>query len=157
MARPESRFIRKLTKTQTQRLEQLRDDGDNSRIRHRAHAVLLSFHGTSVNDLVKIFQSNRNTIGGWLDRWEAEGFDGLVDKPRTGAPTKLDEQEQKRAIELLQQTPQNASVALAKLQKETGIEISVDTLKRLAKKNGLVWKRMRKSLRGKRDEKNFAT
>ena len=148
MARPESRFIRKLTKTQTQRLEQLRDDGDNSRIRHRAHAVLLSFHGTSVNDLVKIFQSNRNTIGGWLDRWEAEGFDGLVDKPRPGAPTKLDEQEQKRAIELLQQTPQNASVALAKLQKETGIEISVDTLKRLAKKNGLVWKRMRKSLRG---------
>lgn len=54
MARPDSRFIAKLTKKQVQRLERLRDVGDNSRIGHRAHAVLLSFQGTSVNDLVKI-------------------------------------------------------------------------------------------------------
>ena len=157
MARPESRFITKLTKSQVQRLEGLRDVGDNSRIRHRAHAVLLSFNGTSVNQLVKIFQSNRNTIVSWLDRWEAEGFDGIADKPRCGAPTKLNQQEQKRAIELLQETPQSSNTTLIKLKKETGVEISGDTLKRLAKKNGLVWKRMRKSLRSKRDQKKFAT
>lgn len=157
MSRPESRFIEKLTKTQVQRLEQLRDTGGNPRIRHRAHAVLLSFYGTSVNELVMIFQSNRNTIESWLDRWEAEGFDGIADKPRCGAPTKLNEEEQSRAIELLRESPQSTNAALVKLKEETGIEISGDTLKRLAKKNRLVWKRMRKSLRSKRDQKKFAT
>lgn len=157
VARPESRFIGKLTSTQVQRLEELRDDGDNRRIRHRAHAILLSSQGTSVRDLVKIFQTNRNTICSWLDRWEAEGLDGLADKARPGAPPKLDSTQQERALELLQEAPQNPNAALVALKEETGIEISGDTLKRLAKKNGLVWKRMRKSLRSKRDEKNFAT
>ena len=55
MARPESRFISKLTKAQVQSLEQLRDTGASARIRHRAHAILLSFQGTSVNALVRIF------------------------------------------------------------------------------------------------------
>jgi transposase len=157
MARPESLFIQKLTKTQVQRLEQLRDDGSNSRIRHRAHAILLSYLGTSVKDLAKVFQSSRNTVSSWFDRWQAEGFDGLADKPRCGAPTKLNEQEQQRAIELLQESPQSTNATLAKLKEETGVEISGDTLKRLAKKKGLVWKRMRKSLRSKRDQKTFAT
>ena len=157
MARPESHFIEKLTKAQVQRLEKLRDDGENKRIRHRAHAILLSFQRTSVNELVKIFQTNRNTICGWLDRWEAESFAGLADKQRSGAPPKLDEQEQVLALELLKQTPQSLTTALLELQKETGKEISKDTLKRLAKKSGLVWKRMRKSLRSKRDQKKFAT
>ena len=157
MARPESRFIETLTKSQVQHLEELRDRGNNSRIRHRAHAVLLSFNRTSVNELVKIFQSNRNTIVGWLDRWETEGFDGMADKPRCGAPTKLNPKQQSRALKILQETPQSTNTALIKLKQETGIEISGETMKRLAKKNGLVWKRMRKSLRSKRDQKKFAT
>jgi transposase len=157
MARPDSVFIQKLSKTQVQRLEQLRDDGGNSRIRHRAHAILLSYLGTPVKELVKIFQSNRNTLYSWFDRWHAEGFDGLADKPRCGAPTKLSVEEQDRAIELLQASPQSTNTTLAKIKVETGVTISGDTLKRLAKKKGLVWKRMRKSLRTKRDQKNFAT
>lgn len=156
MVRPLSRFIQKLTKSQVQRLEGTRDHGGNSRIRHRAHAVLLSFLGTSVNDLVNIFQTNRNTVSSWLDRWEGEGFDGLADKPRCGAPPKLNQEEQERAIELLRETPQSTNTAVVKLQEETGVEISGDTLKRLAKKKGLVWKRMRKSLRSKHNQKNFA-
>jgi len=156
MARPESRFIQKLTKSEIPRLEELRDHGENRRIRHRAHAILLSFQRTSVKELVKIFQSSRNTICSWLDRWESEGFQGLADKPRPGAPCKLDDQEQVRALELLEQTPQSANAAIAALKEETGKQISSDTLKRLARKKGLIWKRMRKSLRSKRDQKKFA-
>lgn len=156
MARPESRFIQKLTKAQVQRLEQLRDHGESSRVRHRAHAILLSSLGTSVKEIVKIFQTNRNTVYSWFDRWESEKFDGLTDKPRRGGPTKLNEDQQQRALELLQETPQSIHTALINIQQETGVEISADTLKRLAKKNGLVWKRMRKSLRSRRDQKKFA-
>ena len=157
IARPESRFISKLTKTQVQNLEELRDAGVNSRIRHRAHAVLLSFHGTTVNALTEIFQTSRNAVCRWLDRWDADGIDGLADKPRPGAPPKLNDDEQERAMELLAQHPRSSGTVLLEVKKETGKQISGDTLKRLAKKNGLVWKRMRKSLRGKQDRKKFAT
>ena len=157
MSRPDSRFIQKLTNSQVQRLEEMRDHGGKKRIRQRAHAILLSFGKMTINEISKVFQCARNTAAGWLDRWETEGIDGLDDKQRPGAPTKLDEQEQVRAIELLEQTPQSVNAALLALQEETGKTISSDTLKRLAKKKDLIWKRMRKSLRSKRDQKNFAT
>lgn len=157
MSRPDCLFIEKLTKSQVQRLEELRDNGTKRRIRHRAHAILLSYGGMVVNELANVFQCNRNTVSGWLNRWRSEGFDGLDDKQRPGAPTKLDDQEKVRAIELLEQTPQSANAVLLALEKETGKAISVDTLKRLAKKKDLVWKRMRKSLKSKRDQKKFAT
>ena len=98
MARSESCVIETLTMPQVQRLEQLRDGGGNSRIRHRAHAVLSRFNGMSVDEFVKIFQSNHNTIVSWLDRWDAEGFDGIADKPRCDAPNKLNQQEQTRSL-----------------------------------------------------------
>ena len=157
MARPESRFISKVTKAQVRNLGELRDDGANSRIRHRAHAILLSFQGTTVNALTQIFKTGRNAICRWLDRWDEEGMDGLADKPRPGAPPKLNADEKERAMELLKQHPRSSERVLLEVKKETGKEISGATLKRLAKKNGLVWKRMRKSLRGKRDQKKFAT
>ena len=157
MSRPDSRFIQKLTKSQVLRLAELRDHGGKKRIRQRAHAILLSFEEMTIIEIANVFQCARNTVTGWLNRWESEGMDGLGDKPRPGAPTKLDEQEQVRAIELLEQSPQSLNTALLALQEETGKTISSDTLKRLAKKKVLVWKRMRKSLRSKRDQKKFAT
>ena len=157
MARPESRFITKLTKRQVEQLEYARDYDDNKRARQRAHAILLSYQHTSVNELTKIFATSRNTICNWLDRWEAQKLDGLHDLQRSGAPPKLDEQEQARALELLKLTPQNSNVVLHELEKELGKQISSTTLKRIAKKNDLIWKRMRKSLRSKRDQKNFAS
>ena len=59
-------------------------------------------------------------------------------------------------IELLKQNPQNSNATLLEIQTETGEKISSDILKRVAKKHGLVWKRMRKSLRVKRDQEIFA-
>jgi len=157
MPRPASRFIRKLTKSQVSRLESLRDDGETRRIRHRAHAILLSFQRTTVVELVKIFQTSRQTISQWLDRWESDRFSGIADMPRPGAPPKLSEKEQQRALELLRETPQSIDRVLVQIKKDTGKQISSDTLKRIAKKSGWSWKRMRKSLRNKQDRKKFAT
>jgi transposase len=157
MPRPESRFIGKLSKRQMQKLEELKDHGSTPRIRHRAHAVLLSHQGTSVVELAKIFQTNRTTISQWLNRWDAEGLEGLGDKQRPGAPPKLSESEQARVVELLKQSPHNPAGVLAEIKKEMNQEISRSTLKRIAKQAGLVWKRVRKSLGSKRDQKKFAT
>ena len=156
MPRPASRFVEKLTKSQLGKLEDLMDHGDTPRLRHRAHAVLLSHQGVCVVDLAEVFHTSRTTISQWLDRWDAEGFDGLADKARSGSPPKLTETQQSRVVELLKQSPQNPTAVLPQIKQEMGKEISRSTLRRIAKKAGLVWKRMRKSLGNKRDQKNFA-
>ena len=156
MSRPASRFIEKLSNRQIQKLQELKDHGPTSRIRHRAHAILLSHQRVSVVELAKIFQTNRTTISQWLDRWEADGFD-IGDKPRSGAPPKLTESELSQLLDLLNQSPHNPAAVLAKLKQTTGKQISRSTLKRIARKEGLIWKRMRRSLKTKQDQKKVAT
>ena len=80
----------------------------------------------------------------------------MADKPRPGAPPKLNEKEQQRALERLKETPQSVDQALVRIKEETNKQIGSDTLKRIAKKSGWSWKRMRKSLRSKQDRKKFA-
>ena len=157
MGRPFSRFIRKLSKSQIQKLQHFKDHGDTSRIRHRAHAILLSHQGKNVLELAEIFQVHRHTILEWFDRWDTSGLEGLGDEPRPGSPPKLTPSEQDQAIELLKATPHNPNAVLLQIEQETGKLISRSTLKRLCKAAGLVWKRVRKSLNSKRDQKKFAT
>ena len=156
MPRTAYRFIESLSEEQEQQLQLIRDTGKTKRIRHRAHAILLSHGGKQIREIAEIFQVDRNTVSAWLDRWDAQGIEGLADKPHTGAPPRLDESEQKRALELLAESPQRLDLVLIQIQQQTGKTISASTLKRLARRSNLRWKRMRKSLRSKRDEKKFA-
>jgi transposase len=156
MPRPAYRFIESLSEEQEQQLRQIRDAGRTKRIRHRAHAILLSHGGKQIREIAEIFQVDRNTVTAWLDRWDTQGIEGLEDKPHTGAPPKLNEKEQRLALELIAESPQRLDLVLIQIEQQTGKSISSSTLKRLARGSNLRWKRMRKSLRSKRDEKKFA-
>ena len=153
MARPFSRFINKLTKSQIQKLNELKDAGITCRERHRAHAILLSYQGKNVAEIASIFQVHRHTILEWLDRWDAFGLESLPDQPRSGSPSKSTESEQAQALAFLKESPHNPALVLSQIEQETGKQISRSTLKRLAKRAGLIWKRMRKSLGSKQDAK----
>lgn len=157
MPRPAYRFIASLTKEQEQQLKDIRDTGRKKRIRHRAHAILLSHGGKAIREIAEIFQVDRNTITNWLDRWDTEGIDGLADRPRSGAPPKLIESEQRLALDLLGESPQRLDLVLKQILERTGKSVSASTMKRLARRSNLRWKRMRKSLRSKRDGKKFAS
>jgi transposase len=89
MARPFSHFIKKLTKSQIKKLNDLKDAGITSRERHRAHAILLSHQGRNVVEIASIFEVHRKTILEWLHRWDESGLESLADQPRPGTPPKL--------------------------------------------------------------------
>ena len=139
MPRPATRFVKSLSEEDKDILQYLRDEGETSRIRRRALTVLLSNEGYSVNEIAEIFDSNRATVCLWLERWEESGPSGLGDKPRSGAPPTLDEEEQ--ALEFLKEHPHSPKQVLRRIEKELGKTISRDTLRRLARRAGLRWKR----------------
>ena len=123
--------------------------------RNRAHSILLSYNGYSVPEICAIYNVCRQTVSSCFHKWEARGLCGLVDRPGRGRLCILTEEQQIEVIKKVEQSPRSLKKVVADLTKEFGLSISIDTLKRICKKAGMIWKRMRKSLRSKRDQAEF--
>lgn len=122
----------------------------------RAHAVLLSDTGFKLSEIAAIFNVCRQTASTWLHSWDEQGLCGLFDKPRSGRPCKLSAENERKTLELIAESPRSLKTVLAQLSEFTGVRLSSSSLKRLCKKSGLCWKRVRKSLKSKQDPKLFA-
>jgi transposase len=124
-------------------------------VRRRAHTILLSAQKFHINEISRIYQIHRETVRDTLARWEEKGIAGLYDMPKDGRPPSLSDDEEKKALEALEKDPRSTKKALALLQKETDKIFSEWTLKRIAKKHGLRWKRMRSTSKQKRNKVAF--
>lgn len=149
-----TKFANELSAERRNELHQAMKTG-NEQVRRRAHAVLLSARGYSVDQIADIYEVDRDTVSNWLDRWEDEGTDGLQDQEGRGRKPTLNEKEQKQAIKIVEKDPRSSKRSLTKIEEKTGKKISRDTLKRILKKGNKTWKRLRRSLRGKRNEEDF--
>jgi len=149
------RYVSKLSETQREELEKLNKSSSSARVRTRAHAILLSSEGFTIEELMEIFQVERDTISRWLNNWEQSNFEGLPDKIRSGRTPTLNEDEQSILKQLILDSPRSSKVVAQQLFKKTGKSLSHWSIKRLAKEFGLSWKRIRKSLKSKRDEDEF--
>ncbi len=149
------KYVSPLTENEISRLNDIMKDGQSSRVRHRAHYILLSAEGYQINEIADIFKVDRRTVSSLIDDWEKSGFDGLTDRPRSGRPEILTEAKKEKAVELLRENPRSVKIVIAKIAVITGMTVSANTLKRLAKSAGLIWKRIKKSVKPKRDEEEF--
>lgn len=150
-----TKFITSLTKKEKETLEKLNKNGSTPRIRMRAHSILLSFKNLSINEIAEIYSVNRDTVSSWLKSWEKFGVQGLKDKSRPGAPSKLTEDDKKILEKLISQHPSSPKTVLAMFTEQTKKTISSSTLKRFSKSLELSWKRVRKSSKPNRNKKNL--
>ena len=74
-----------LTEAQRRDLERVRRRAVG-RVSQRAHMVLLSARGYSVQQIAEIFAVGEDVVRGWLHRYQREGPPGLDDRPRPGRP-----------------------------------------------------------------------
>jgi transposase len=77
------------------------------------------------------------------------------DKPRSGRPPKLTPEEKDLARQYIKENPRCLKHVVERLSQKTAKRLSISSLKRLAKKAGLRWKRVRKSLKSLRDPEEF--
>ena len=123
--------------------------------RSRAHAILLSFKEHSVPMICSIYNVCRQTVSTWFSNWEKNGIDGLVDCQGRGRRGILTEKQQISLVQRVEKSPRSLKSVLAKFEEDLGISVSIDTIKRICKQADLVWKRVRKSLRIKRNQDKF--
>ena len=115
------------------------------RARVRAHSILLSAQGRKIKAIAKIYQVDRDTVATWIKQWEQHGVASLYDKPRSGRPPKLTPEEQDLARQYIQEEPRCLKQVVERLSQKTAKRLSISSLKRLAKRARLRWKRVRKS------------
>ncbi len=148
-------YVRKLASEEKLTLEEMHKKHPLHLPRKRAHAILLSNRGYSVPSICGIYGACRQTVATWFSQWEKNGLCGLLDRPGRGRPRKLSLKQRKDIIEKVKKSPRSLKKILADIEHEKKILISIETLKRLCKNAGLVWKRVRKSLRSKRNQEAF--
>ena len=145
------RYVHSLTDQQCDLLENTMTHDASHRARARAHSLLLSAQGMTINAITKISQVDRDTVSTWLRKWEHDGPASLHDQPRSGSPPTLTPEEQQLAIASIKEAPRSLKQVVARCINKTDKRLSISSLKRLAKRARLRWKRVRKSFKSLRD------
>ena len=84
------KYVSALSEADQTALQELHHEGKSHRQRQRAHAVLLSAKGFTLDQLADILSADRDTVSGWLDAWQENGLSGLADAPKPGRRRKID-------------------------------------------------------------------
>ncbi len=148
-------YVNPLTGAEILTLQEMHKNHPTHSVRMRAHGILMSYEGYRVQEIAEVYNACRQSVSTWIRAWDREGLVGLLDKPRSGRPRKLTPSQEAEALQWLEQEPRSINQVLGKINDQFGVPISKDTLRRLCKKAGLAWKRIRKSLKSKRDPDAF--
>ena len=121
----------------------------------RAQAIRLSSKGHSIKEISEMLDVHYNSAYNWVTKYQIEGFRGLLDKPRSGRPRKISDSEMGIVEAIVNEEPRRIIVSLPKIEKQLGAKVSLWTVQRALKRNNYSYKRTRKSLKDKRNEKEF--
>ena len=148
------KYVQALTETEMLTLIEFIKNNGYACDRMRAYAIVLRERQFTINQIIFIYQVDRDTVSRWLRDWETDGLIKLYDNPGGGRPNKLSSAEIEKLADLLQEEPRSMKQLALRVAQTFNKTVSVDMLKRWAKKR-LFYKRMRKSLKGKRNESDF--
>lgn len=159
------RFIRKLTKNECQKIENLYRKGPNNRTRKRAQAIRLSTKGYTIPQISEILGCNQQSIHNWFNCFETDGLDGLYDKPRKGRPVIATTEYRSRLVKAIKTNPRDLGYPFtvwtitrirAHMARELKTLLSESRVRQIMKEEGLVFKRPKHSLAQKRSKDGFA-
>ncbi len=142
---------RAVTPEELAQLDQLYHTTKSIRVRTRAQMILLaSEQGLLAHEIASIVRRDEQTVRRWIKRFNAEGINGLADRPRPGVEAKTTAAYRKRLLEVVRQRPRTLDLpfSLWSLQRladfmaeETSIRVSGQTVRRVLKSGGIVLSR----------------
>jgi transposase len=117
---------------------------DDARYDHRLHALLLVAQGMSCRQAARLLGDAPRTIAYWVNRFEDEGFAGLVDRERSGRPCRLDSDQLSELESVLRGEPReyglqglwDGKTLSAFVEQRWGISLGVRQCQRLFRRFG---------------------
>ena len=86
-----------------QRLTRLSKEADKDgayRVAKRLRAVVMNSDGHTSGELAEILQAPRSKVSEWLQRYQIDGINGLLEGVRSGRPAELTEKQQQQLGDL---------------------------------------------------------
>lgn len=99
------RFIHKLTRQDINRLKEFDKEIGKPRVHDRVRAILLSQKGYNINEISRILEMTSDHISKWFNRYEREGAEGLIDRPRSGRPAKVTQRHISLVLQAIEKSP----------------------------------------------------
>ena len=75
------------------------------RVAKRLRAVVLNSEGHTSGELAKILPAPRSKVSEWLQRYQTQGVEGLLEGYRSGRPAELTEKQRQRLGDILDSGP----------------------------------------------------
>jgi transposase len=75
------------------------------RVAKRLRAVVLNSEGHTSSELAKILQAPRSKVSEWLQRYQSQGVDGLLEGYRSGRPAQLTQGQRQQLGDILDSGP----------------------------------------------------
>ena len=75
------------------------------RVAKRLRAVVLNSEWRTSGELAQILQAPRSKVSEWLQRYETNGVEGLLEGYRSGRPAELTQQQQQQLGDILDSGP----------------------------------------------------
>lgn len=138
------KYVTPLTDVDIATLQQMHAYHPSRRARMRAHSLLLSHQRYSIPHIARIYEVDPRRVAAWIERWQAWGFVGLSDRPRSGRPAIFDADEQQQVYAYLDDSPKNVKKAVEAMAQKTGKRVSTKTIKRFINASHL-WQRIKKA------------
>ena len=157
-------FVRKLKKAERSELSRLIHSREDGRVVRRAQMILQSSQGIKVPAIASAWDTTIQTVLKAIHRFNAEGLVSLVDKPRSGRPTKATDQYVEVLKEAVQKSPRDfgypfSSWTLERLREHlgrlTGTLLNPRYLSQLMARHGIVYRRPKHLMTHLRDSKDY--
>jgi transposase len=121
------------------------------RLQRRAQMILLAAEkGMVAQEIAEIVRDSDQAVRRWLKRYQAEGIEGLKDRPRPGGERATTEAYRRQLLETVRRRPRSLGqpYSLWTLQRladymaeQAGIRVSYETVRRELKRGGVVLSR----------------
>jgi transposase len=73
----------------------------DARLKERLQAVLWRLENTTYTEIANRLKRKIDTVREWIKNWNKFGYEGLLDKPKSGRPTILSKNETKEIVDEL--------------------------------------------------------
>lgn len=75
------------------------------RVATRLHAIVLNIEGKTSGDIADILKVHRGNVWRWIQNWETEGADGLLEGQRPGRPRELSDAQRQQLADIIDSGP----------------------------------------------------
>jgi transposase len=102
--------VHTLSDDEIKALERLHRETNDADIRSRCDMILCSNEGLSPPKIAKRIRFSRYTVVRFIQRYEAEGLQGLSTKPRSGRPRRVTPEYEAKLLAAVEQDPRSLSL-----------------------------------------------